>query len=477
MTAPTRQPSFRRRIEGRNQQLQLSSSSLSSGVRITRRTLLAVLLVLSLSGLALSLGAHPAGAAAPTAALVPAATQGDAIVAAAASQAGVPYCDNGGGISGPSYGGVNETGCSTGTAGFDCMSLAQYAVYQVTGIDLPTDGSQLSGVGTVIPASDTADLEPGDVTFWGGSLDSFKHSGVYAGNGEVWDAVGPGIPVQLHTLAYLENIYTYDGAIRYWTASTTTTTPPLTAGGLAGPVVGVASTPDGSGYWLTNAAGGVSAHGSAVSYGSLAGTALKAPITHIVSTPSGKGYWLVAADGGIFTFGDAGFFGSTGGEKLNAPVVDMAPTADGNGYWLVASDGGVFSFGDAKFQGSMGAVHLNKPVVGIAADDATGGYWLVASDGGIFSFGAPFLGSTGNLKLVKPVNGMTPTADDGGYLFVASDGGVFTFGDAKFQGSEGGTALDAPIVGTAVDSATGGYWLVGSDGGIFSFGAPFYGAD
>jgi hypothetical protein len=81
----------------------------------------------------------------------------------------------------------------------------------------------------------------------------------------------------------------------------------------------MAPTSDGSGYWLTNAAGDVSAHGSAVSYGSLSGTTLQAPITHIVSTPDGKGYWLVAADGGIFTFGDAGFFGSMGGKKLNAP--------------------------------------------------------------------------------------------------------------------------------------------------------------
>jgi hypothetical protein len=448
---------------------------------VIRKAVLAVLLVLSLSGLAASLGAHSAGAATRSGALVPAATQGDAIVADAASQAGVPYCDDGGGINGPSNGGVVETGCGPGVQGFDCMSLAQYAVYQVTGIILPSDGSQLSGVGTVIPASDTADLLPGDVTYWGGSLDHFTHSGVYAGNGEVWDAVGIGIPVQLHTMTYLEGIYTYDGAIRYSTPTTTTTptptpTPPLTPGGLTGPVVGMAATPDGSGYWLTNAAGDISAHGSAVSYGSLSGTTLRAPITHIVSTRDGKGYWLVAADGGIFTFGDAGFFGSMGGKPLNARVVDMAPTADGNGYWLVGSDGGVFSFGDAKFQGSMGAIHLNKPVVGIAADGTTGGYWLVASDGGIFSFGAPFYGSTGNIVLAKPVNGMTPTADAGGYLFVASDGGTFTFGDAKFQGSAVGLS-DAPIVGMALDSATGGYWLVGSDGGVFSFGAPFYGSD
>ena len=133
-----------------------------------RRIALAVLLVLSLSGLVFSLGTHPAGAATRGAALAPAATQGDAIVAAAASQTGVPYCDGGGGISGPSNGGLVETGCGANVAGFDCMSLAQYAVYQVTGITLPSDGSQLSGVGTVIPASDTADLLPGDVTFWGG---------------------------------------------------------------------------------------------------------------------------------------------------------------------------------------------------------------------------------------------------------------------------------------------------------------------
>ena len=129
----------------------------------------------------------------------------------------------------------------------------------------------------------------------------------------------------------IEYGYNYDGAIRYWTP------PSTTSGGLVTPVVGMASTPNGSGYWLTDAAGGVSAHGSAVNYGSLAGQPLNAPIAHIVSTPDGHGYWLVAADGGIFAFGDAPFYGSMGAGHLNAPVVDMAPTHDGHGYWLVAS--------------------------------------------------------------------------------------------------------------------------------------------
>lgn len=35
-----------------------------------------------------------------------------------------------------------------------------------------------------------------------------------------------------------------------------------------------------------------------------------APIVGMAATPTGKGYWLVAADGGVFSFGDAAFFGS-----------------------------------------------------------------------------------------------------------------------------------------------------------------------
>jgi len=266
--------------------------------------------------------------------------------------------------------------------------------------------------------------------------------------------------------------YSCGGARRLFVAPATITPFPL-----APPVTGIAPTPDGQGYWLVNAVGGVSSHGSAIAHGSMLGLPLNAPIEHLVPTPDGGGYWLVASDGGIFSFGDARFFGSMGGQWLNRPVVDLAPTADGGGYWLVASDGGVFAFGDAAFLGSMGGMPLNRPVVGIAADPATGGYWLVASDGGVFAYGAPFEGSTGAVILASPVNGMAATADGQGYWFVASDGGVFAFGDAGFHGSAAGLALAAPVTGMAADPATGGYWLVASDGGVFAYGAPFFGAD
>jgi hypothetical protein len=53
---------------------------------------------------------------------------------------------------------------------------------------------------------------------------------------------------------------------------------------------------------------------------------LTAPVVGIAATPDGKGYWLMAGDGGVFSFGDAKFFGSTGGVHLNAPVVSGTAT-------------------------------------------------------------------------------------------------------------------------------------------------------
>ena len=89
------------------------------------------------------------------------------------------------------------------------------------------------------------------------------------------------------------------------------------------------------------------------------GRRLNAPVVGMAASRSGQGYWLVAADGGIFDYGDAPFYGSMGGHHLNAPVVGMAATPSGRGYWLAAADGGIFTFGDAVFLGSMGGRHLN----------------------------------------------------------------------------------------------------------------------
>jgi hypothetical protein len=235
------------------------------------------------------------------------------------------------------------------------------------------------------------------------------------------------------------------------------------------PIVGLAATPDGGGYWEVASDGGIFAFGDAGFHGSMGGTPLDKPIVGMASTPDGAGYWEVASDGGIFAFGDAGFYGSEGGRHLNAPIVGMSPAPDGAGYWEVASDGGIFAFGDAGFYGSEGGHPLDAPIVGIAASRDGAGYWEVASDGGVFAFGdAAFRGSMGGTPLDKPIVGLAATLDGGGYWEVASDGGIFAFGDAPFFGSMGGVRLSRPVVGMAAGS--GGYWEAAADGGIFNLG-------
>ena len=66
----------------------------------------------------------------------------------------------------------------------------------------------------------------------------------------------------------------------------------------------------------------------------MAGSPLNKPIVGMAATPDGGGYWLVASDGGIFNYGDAGFYGVAGSINLNKPIVGMA--ADPGRRWLLA---------------------------------------------------------------------------------------------------------------------------------------------
>jgi hypothetical protein len=166
--------------------------------------------------------------------------------------------------------------------------------------------------------------------------------------------------------------------------------------------------------------GGIFNYGDARFFGSLGNVHLNRPIVGMAATPSGLGYWMVASDGGIFSFGDARFYGSLGNIHLNRPIVGMASSPSGRGYWLVASDGGIFTFGDATFRGSTGAFKLASPVVGMASTPDGLGYWLAAGDGGVFAFGsAPYLGR-GYQSSFDPVIGIASAGWS--YRLVAADG-------------------------------------------------------
>ena len=145
-------------------------------------------------------------------------------------------------------------------------------------------------------------------------------------------------------------------------------------------IVGIAVTPDDKGYWLLASDGTVYAFGDAQFFGDnlayCAGgvgryTCIQqlpgAKFVGIASTPDGQGYWLVTSNGSVLNFGDAPSAPSLG--ELSAGfadnIVSLVPTSDGQGYWLVASDGGIFAFGDASFIGSLPGLGATvKDIVG-----------------------------------------------------------------------------------------------------------------
>jgi hypothetical protein len=149
---------------------------------------------------------------------------------------------------------------------------------------------------------------------------------------------------------------------------------------------------------------------------------LAQPIVGMAATPTGKGYWLVARDGGIFNFGDAIFRGSAVG-RSSQPIVGMAPTATGKGYWLVSRDGSVYAFGDAVSFGSA-AGRSGQPVVGMIRSALGTGYWLGATDAAVFPFGSA--GDLGSGATMSPVVGIAVTPTGRGYWLATADGNVIS---------------------------------------------------
>jgi hypothetical protein len=136
-------------------------------------------------------------------------------------------------------------------------------------------------------------------------------------------------------------------------------TAPPSVGGPPGPlpveIAGLAATPTGQGYWLAATDGRVFAFGDALPRGATGGRAVigatgavkpAAPIVSIAAHPDGRGYWLLGADGGVFAV-DTGFFGGLADRKPPPEAVQLRVTGTGEGYYVAGADGAVYAFGDA----------------------------------------------------------------------------------------------------------------------------------
>ncbi len=240
---------------------------------------------------------------------------------------------------------------------------------------------------------------------------------------------------------------------------------------LGSPVVAMAATPDGAGYWLAGADGSVLGYGDARYFGRVPRRGLPAPVVAMAATPDGGGYWLVTAAGNVYAFGDAGYYGAP--QQVPDPVVGFAPVPDGGGYWMVTSHGAVYSFGQAQYYGSLGSTNLdNIPVVAIASSADGRGYWLVQGGGEVLSYGdAPRLGSMRRGQ--PPVDSIATTPGGYGYWLLCGNGEVFSFGDARYFGGNQGARPLPPVSRIVADPAGGGYWLLSpSDFHVIVAGLP-----
>jgi cell wall-associated NlpC family hydrolase len=102
-------------------------------------------------------------------------------VAIAARYLGVPYV----------WGGASPSG-------FDCSGLVMYVFAQL-GISLPHNAAAQYGYGTHVSR---AELQPGDLVFFGLSAAGIHHVGIYAGNGMMIDAPYTGAVVRYSSIDY-----------------------------------------------------------------------------------------------------------------------------------------------------------------------------------------------------------------------------------------------------------------------------------
>ena len=184
----------------------------------------------------------------------------------------------------------------------------------------------------------------------------------------------------------------------------------------------------------------------------------------IASSPDGKGYFVVNSAGEVSVSGDARRAGGLSGRHVPAPIVAIAVDDANGGYWLVCANGEVYPFGHAPFYGDLRHAHLAHPVVAIAVDRVTGGYWLATSNGAVFSFHAHYHGGASTRELPQPIVAMIADPTARGYWLVGADGRVYPFGKVRRWGAGTGKHFSAPIVAAATTWDGLGYWLAGRDG-------------
>ncbi|MHB1986704.1 MAG: hypothetical protein ACYCSF_01775 [Acidimicrobiales bacterium] len=228
-------------------------------------------------------------------------------------------------------------------------------------------------------------------------------------------------------------------------------------------------------YDLVSQSGAVTSFGQAANFGGTENMTLRAPIVGMATTPDGRGYWLVGQNGSVYNLGDAHFFGSPGNGPLPPPahdVIAIVPTNDGQGYWLCDASGVVTAYGDAPKLPSLAPGLAGTPIVGFAVLHNETGAWVVNAAGDVFQLGqADLYGSLQSRTLAYPIVSMAAPANGGGYWLVDSKGNVTAFGDAA-PPTKLPPTLSTPVVDMTAAPSGLGYWAVAAGGYVIPGGVP-----
>lgn len=149
-------------------------------------------------------------------------------------------------------------------------------------------------------------------------------------------------------------------------------------------IAGIVAAP-GGGYWLYTHTGRVYASAGTKFYGSpAAGGFHGQSITGMASTPDGRGYWLVERGGEVFHFGDAAPLPPVAQAHR---IAGLMASPDG-GYWLYTHTGRVYASAGTKWYGSpRSSGYRGRAITGAAASADGLGYWVVDSAGTVYAFG------------------------------------------------------------------------------------------
>ena len=229
-------------------------------------------------------------------------------------------------------------------------------------------------------------------------------------------------------------------------------------------------------YDLVTALGAVYNFGGAGWYGGETSRHLAAPIVAMAVTPGGHGYWLVGADGSVFNLGDAGWYGSPANEVLGVgqEIIAIVGTSNGKGYWLVNQSGAVLPYGDAEPINAgqpLPAADLATPIVSAAIASGGAGAWFTDAAGHVYTTGkAPRFSSRlapppSSIVLDSPIVSIAATPSGLGYWLADAAGQVWPYGDAA-TGTNPPTGLQGTAVGMIPAENQYGYWVATSAGSI-----------